>query len=112
MVYYSEGAGLSEDRVQEAAKRAGAHDFIMELPQGYGTLIGESGGQLSGGQRQRWAIARAILRDSEILILDEATNSLDVENESRILQSVEELSQSRTLIIITHRLSMIKIPIR
>jgi ATP-binding cassette subfamily B protein len=97
----------SSDEIERAARIAHAHDFITALPQGYETLIGERGVRLSGGQRQRLAIARAVLADPRILILDEATSNLDTESERLIQQSLSKLLEGRTSFVIAHRLSTI-----
>jgi len=91
--------------VRDAARRAEAEDFILRLPQGYDTVIGEDGVTLSGGQRQRLALARALLREAKVVILDEPTSSLDVKTESQVWRNVESLLHGRTSIIIAHRLS-------
>ncbi len=96
------------ERVQSAAHAALAHDFIMALPEGYDTVIGEKGFRLSGGERQRLAIARALLKDAPILILDEATSSLDVESESLVQVALSNLMQGRTVFVIAHRLSTVR----
>jgi ATP-binding cassette subfamily B protein len=101
-------AGAAEERVVDAAKRAQLHDFIATLPQGYDTLVGERGIKLSGGQRQRLSIARAILKDAKILVLDEATSSVDTETERQIQTSLALLAKGRTAIVIAHRLSTIR----
>jgi ATP-binding cassette subfamily B protein len=100
--------GATADEVALAAKRARAHDFISRLPNGYETPVGERGVKLSGGERQRVAIARAFLADAPILVLDEATSSLDVETELQVQAAMEELMQGRTTIVIAHRLSTIR----
>jgi ABC-type multidrug transport system fused ATPase/permease subunit len=97
----------SDEEVRDAARRAGAEEFIDALPEGYETLIGERGYTLSGGQRQRVAIARALLKDPRILILDDATSSVDATTESRITRALHELTHGRTTFIIAHRLSTI-----
>ncbi len=96
------------EEVALAARRARAHDFIMRLPKGYETLVGERGVKLSGGERQRVALARAFLADAPILVLDEATSSLDVETERDVQSAMEELMAGRTTIVIAHRLSTIR----
>lgn len=102
------GQDLPEHLIVEAAKIAEAHQFITELPQGYDTVVGERGQKLSGGQRQRLSIARAVLTDPPILILDEATSSVDNETEAAIQRSLERIAVGRTTIVIAHRLSTIR----
>jgi ATP-binding cassette subfamily B protein len=98
----------SIEEIIEAAKVAEVHDFINDLPNGYDTLVGERGQKLSGGQRQRISIARAVLKDPPILILDEATSSVDNETEAAIQRSLEKIIHNRTTILIAHRLSTIR----
>jgi ATP-binding cassette subfamily B protein len=100
--------GASQAEIEHAAKLASAHDFIVSLPKGYSTLVGERGVKLSGGERQRVAIARAFLADTPILILDEATSSLDSESEVLIQQAMERLMTGRTTLVIAHRLSTVR----
>jgi ATP-binding cassette subfamily B protein len=100
--------GASRAAIEQAARLANAHDFIERLPNGYGTLVGERGVKLSGGERQRVALARAFLADAPILILDEATSSLDSESEELIQQAMERLMKGRTSIVIAHRLSTVR----
>jgi subfamily B ATP-binding cassette protein MsbA len=100
--------GLPQERVENAAKAALAHDFIMEMPEGYQTMIGDRGQRLSGGQRQRLAIARALLKNSPILILDEATSELDSESEQLVQRALANLMVGRTSFVIAHRLSTIR----
>lgn len=100
--------GASMERVVAAATMAGAHDFILELPEGYDTVVGEQAGMLSGGQKQRIAIARALLTNPRILILDEATSALDYESEYIIQKNMEEIARGRTVLVIAHRLSTVR----
>ncbi|MEM1242444.1 MAG: ATP-binding cassette domain-containing protein, partial [Cyanobacteria bacterium P01_H01_bin.26] len=98
----------SYEQIMQAATLAEAHDFIQQLPQGYNTVVGERGQKLSGGQRQRIAIARTILKNPPILVLDEATSAVDNETEAAIQKSLTKITQNRTTIVIAHRLSTIR----
>jgi len=98
----------TEKEMVEAAKKACCHEFIMALPHGYDTIVGEGGGTLSGGEKQRISIARAILKDAPIIILDEATASVDPENEHLIQAAISELTRGKTIITIAHRLATIE----
>jgi ATP-binding cassette, subfamily B, bacterial MsbA len=100
--------GAADDEIERAARAAGAESFILELPQGYETLVGERGARLSGGQRQRLAIARAMLKDAPILLLDEATSALDSESERHVQAALSALIRGRTTLVIAHRLSTIQ----
>lgn len=100
--------GASDEEVIQAAKDANAHEFIVEMPAGYNSKVGEGGGQLSGGQKQRIAIARAMLRDAPILLLDEATSALDAESEAKVQTALARLIGGRTTLVIAHRLSTVR----
>ena len=91
----------------EAAKHAACHDFIMSLPDGYDTMVGEGGSTLSGGEKQRISIARALLKDAPVILLDEATSSLDPENEVLIQEALSTLVENKTVIVIAHRLQSV-----
>ena len=106
IAYGKPKASISE--IEEAASKANALEFIQSFPEGFDTLVGERGIKLSGGQRQRIAIARALLKDPKILVLDEATSSLDAESEQLVQQALDELMKNRTTIIIAHRLATIR----
>ena len=97
----------SMEEVQAAAKKARCYDFIMALPEGFDTVIGEGGATLSGGERQRISIARAMMKDAPIIILDEATANVDPENEKELMEAVAELTHDKTVIMIAHRLHTI-----
>jgi subfamily B ATP-binding cassette protein MsbA len=98
----------TRDEIVQAAKLANADEFISRMPKGYDTVVGERGSQLSGGQRQRIGIARAIIRNSPILILDEATSGLDAESESLIVEALDRLMRGKTSLVIAHRLGTIR----
>ncbi len=98
----------SMDEVISAAKKACCHDFIMALPNGYETVIGENGASLSGGERQRISIARAIMKDAPIIILDEATANVDPENEKDLMEAIDALTKEKTILMIAHRLKTVR----
>ncbi len=98
----------THEEIVEAARRARCHDFISALPDGYNTVVGEGGSTLSGGEKQRVSIARALLKDAPVVILDEATSSLDPENESELLEAIDELTKGKTVISIAHRLNTVQ----
>ena len=96
------------EKVIEAAKKACCHEFIMTLPEGYETVIGEAGASLSGGEKQRLSIARAIMKDAPIIILDEATANVDPENEKDLVTAIEALTKEKTILMIAHRLKTVR----
>ena len=96
------------EKVIDAAKKACCHDFIMQLPDGYDTVIGEGGASLSGGEKQRISIARAIMKDSPIIVLDEATANVDPENEAELIKAIDALTREKTIIMIAHRLKTVR----
>ena len=98
----------THEEVVAAAKKACCHDFISALPNGYNTVIGEGGATLSGGEKQRISIARAIMKDTPIVILDEATANVDPENEKELMEAVEALTKEKTIIMIAHRLKTVR----
>src|SRR6185369_2131718 len=98
----------TQEEIERAAKLANAHDFVAGFPDGYATLVGERGVQLSGGQRQRIAIARAVLMDPRVLVLDEATSNLDAESEALVQDALARLMKGRTTLVIAHRLSTVR----
>jgi ATP-binding cassette subfamily B protein len=98
----------TRDQIIRASKLANAHEFIAKLPQGYDTMVGERGMTLSGGQRQRIAIARAVIRNSPILILDEPTSGLDAAAEEKVIDALDKLMQGKTVLIVSHRLALIR----
>ncbi|MCK4574388.1 MAG: ATP-binding cassette domain-containing protein, partial [candidate division Zixibacteria bacterium] len=100
--------GISQEKLVETARMANAHEFIEQMDQGYNTVVGNRGVMLSGGQRQRLAIARALLKDPQILIFDEATSALDTESEILVQEAIDRLMSNRTTLVIAHRLSTIK----
>jgi ATP-binding cassette, subfamily B, bacterial len=106
IAYGRPGAGREE--VEAAARAANAHGFIERLPEGYETQLGERGATLSGGERQRIAIARALLKDAQVLILDEPTSALDAQTEAEVIEALERLMAGRTTLIIAHRFSTIR----
>ena len=100
--------GASDEEVLEAARAANCDEFVSKLPQGYATPIGENGAKLSGGERQRISIARALLKNAPIVLLDEATASLDVENETRVQEALSRLLQGKTVLVIAHRMRTVE----
>ena len=102
------GKLTAEGALVEAAKKACCHDFISKLPNGYDTVIGEGGATLSGGEKQRISIARAIMKDAPIVILDEATANVDPENEKDLMNAVDALTKEKTIIMIAHRLKTVR----
>ena len=96
------------EKVIEAAKKACCHDFIMQLPEGYDTVIGEGGASLSGGEKQRISIARAIMKNAPVIVLDEATANVDPENEAELIKAIDELTKEKTIIMIAHRLKTVR----
>lgn len=96
------------EKVIDASKKACCHDFIMQLPDGYDTVIGEGGASLSGGEKQRISIARAIMKDSPIIVLDEATANVDPENEADLMKAIDALTKEKTIIMIAHRLKTVR----
>jgi len=103
-----DGGSYTHEQIQHAAVLAQAHDFIQALPRGYDTVVGDRGMLLSGGQRQRIAIARAIMADPAILILDEAASALDAESERLVQEAIEKLRVGRTILVVAHRLSTVR----
>mgnify|MGYP000724296229 CR=1 FL=1 len=99
---------ISEERMVEACQKACCHEFISALPEGYDTVVGAGGATLSGGERQRVSIARAIMKDAPIVILDEATSSVDPENEHLLMAAIAELTRGKTLVTIAHRLNTVR----